>query len=236
MHKREGCVNSFVHFYLIGVPMDIEKFVERLKELRGERTQADFAQLTGISLRALANYEQGERLPKVDVVAAICARMGASADWLLFGDDLRHVAGKTPAQPVEALPQNQRQAIGRTPVRATQPAESPPHNLRHVAGLEAIHALQTDLIAQGRELATALRDNAAMAKELAEVRVRIAELTGEKRQLEQELDEYRTGATRLIAIKNTDTDDTVAAREQAATYTRVKGIIPIQENNGEYKR
>ena len=217
MHKREGCVNSFVHFYLIGVPMDIEKFVERLKELRGKRTQADFAELTGISLRALANYEQGERLPKIDVVADICARMGVSADWLLFGDDLRHVAGKTPAQPSAAV-------------------ETPPPNLRHVAGLEEVHRLQNDLIALGKELATALRENAAMAKELAGVRVRVAELIGENKQLEQELDEYRTGTTRLVAVSNTNTDDAVTAREHEAPYKRMKGIIPIQENNGDYKR
>ena len=58
----------------------------RIKLLRGSLSREEFSEKTGISPRALANYEQGERIPKADVIARICVRMGVSADWLLFGE------------------------------------------------------------------------------------------------------------------------------------------------------
>ena len=58
---------------------------DRLKQLRGPLSQAYFAKKTGISLRALINYEQGVRTPNSLAIEKICARTGVSSDWLLFG-------------------------------------------------------------------------------------------------------------------------------------------------------
>lgn len=60
-----------------------EIFSERLRELRGNRSQADFAQFLGIGQqRTYANYEKG-RIPGGAILEQICNRLGVSADYLL---------------------------------------------------------------------------------------------------------------------------------------------------------
>ena len=57
----------------------------RLRFVRGKESREKFANRIGVSPRALANYEYGEREPKGNVVAQICARLGIEANWLLSG-------------------------------------------------------------------------------------------------------------------------------------------------------
>jgi len=60
-----------------------EIFSARLRELRGKRSQADFANFLGIGQqRTYANYEKG-RIPRGEVLEHICAKLGVSADYLL---------------------------------------------------------------------------------------------------------------------------------------------------------
>lgn len=62
-------------------------FGDRIKILRGGETQAEFASRIGISQRALGNYERNERTPDVDFAALVCSKTGASAAWLLLGEE-----------------------------------------------------------------------------------------------------------------------------------------------------
>ncbi|BFR47457.1 XRE family transcriptional regulator [Nitratidesulfovibrio sp. HK-II] len=62
-------------------------FGDRLKQLRGNETQAEFAARIGVSQRALGNYERNERTPDVDFAALVCSKTGASPAWLLLGDE-----------------------------------------------------------------------------------------------------------------------------------------------------
>lgn len=55
----------------------------RLKELRGSRSQKEMGGLIGIQLNAWARYERGEVMPGADMLAKICTTLGESADWLL---------------------------------------------------------------------------------------------------------------------------------------------------------
>jgi len=47
-------------------------------------TQDAFAEMTGVSKRALANYESGDRKPDSDFLAALAAH-GIDVTWLLTG-------------------------------------------------------------------------------------------------------------------------------------------------------
>lgn len=58
-------------------------FSDRLKELRGSRSQSGFAELLGISSQqTYANYEKG-RIPKAPILQQIAQHCGVSVDYLL---------------------------------------------------------------------------------------------------------------------------------------------------------
>jgi phage repressor protein C with HTH and peptisase S24 domain len=59
---------------------------KRLKMLRGDATQAEFAHRLGVSVPTLSRYENAATIP-TDVLIKICNLTGARADWLLFGDE-----------------------------------------------------------------------------------------------------------------------------------------------------
>ncbi len=72
----------------------LTRFAERIRELRGTRSQMEMASLVGgITQAAWAQWELGARQPKLDVLFLICHRLNASADWLLGLDN-----GPRPAQ------------------------------------------------------------------------------------------------------------------------------------------
>jgi transcriptional regulator with XRE-family HTH domain len=58
-------------------------FPTRLKMLRGDRSQGEFATFLGInSQQTYANYENG-RVPKMPILQQISQRCGVSLEWLL---------------------------------------------------------------------------------------------------------------------------------------------------------
>lgn len=67
---------------------NLTKFAERLRVLRGTRSQAEMAAFVGgITQAAWAQWEMGARQPKLDVFSHLCKRLGVTADWLLGIDD-----------------------------------------------------------------------------------------------------------------------------------------------------
>ena len=64
-------------------------FTKRFRTLRGERTQAEFADFLEISRPTVGFYENGERLPDAAVLARICKKCSISADWLLGQTDAK---------------------------------------------------------------------------------------------------------------------------------------------------
>jgi transcriptional regulator with XRE-family HTH domain len=61
-------------------------FSSRLRSLRGERTQGDFAEFLGFSSQqTYQNYERG-RIPKPAVLQQIAQRTGVSMIWLMTGE------------------------------------------------------------------------------------------------------------------------------------------------------
>ena len=76
-----------------------ERIGKRLKELRGEKSQADIVKdildKTGIAITAqtLGRYENGSRLPDIQVFEAIARTYDVSADYLLLRTDVRKKDG-----------------------------------------------------------------------------------------------------------------------------------------------
>lgn len=58
-------------------------FPSRLRQLRGNISQSDFAARTGIKQTTLSAYERGKSDPTASNILLICLATGASADWLL---------------------------------------------------------------------------------------------------------------------------------------------------------
>lgn len=61
-------------------------FNERIRSLRGDMTQADFASRAGINVNTLRNYERGDSIPNLEVAASICRCFEVNSDWLILGE------------------------------------------------------------------------------------------------------------------------------------------------------
>lgn len=70
---------------------------ERLKALRGSRTQAEMADLLGIAQQGWARYESGKVMPGAEVIHQICVKLDKSADYILGLCNDEHGAGAMPS-------------------------------------------------------------------------------------------------------------------------------------------
>ena len=61
----------------------MEHFCERLRELRGEKSQADVARLLGVKQQNWARWENGVVFPGAETIHHICTTFHVSSDWLL---------------------------------------------------------------------------------------------------------------------------------------------------------
>ena len=59
-------------------------FGEKLRELRGSRTQAEVAEAIGVSTSAYASYEQGVRVPKDTVKVKLAQYYRKSVAYIFF--------------------------------------------------------------------------------------------------------------------------------------------------------
>lgn len=61
----------------------ILKLPQRLRDLRGKRTQQQMAELIGVSQASYAQWENGRRHENLYKFANLCRSLNVSADWLL---------------------------------------------------------------------------------------------------------------------------------------------------------
>lgn len=61
----------------------------RLRELRGNVSQSDFANKIGVKQTSYSSWERGVKDPAAQTVALISSTFGVSADWLLGLTDNR---------------------------------------------------------------------------------------------------------------------------------------------------
>lgn len=59
------------------------QFPQRLRMLRGKRSQAEMASYLNVTQASYSYWETGKRQPKLDLLAEICQRLNVSTDWIL---------------------------------------------------------------------------------------------------------------------------------------------------------
>lgn len=64
--------------------MDSEKIARKLVELRGDRSRQEVSNALGISLSALAMYENGDRIPRDETKVRIATFYGKSVEEIFF--------------------------------------------------------------------------------------------------------------------------------------------------------
>ena len=64
-------------------------FSDKLRQLRGETSQAEMARQLGMKQPQWARYESGASYPSIEILTNICRTHCVSADWLL-GLDKKH--------------------------------------------------------------------------------------------------------------------------------------------------
>ncbi len=57
---------------------------EKLKELRGEKSQAEVAEAVGISDSAMSSYENGDRIPRDEVKIRLANYFGRTVQEIFF--------------------------------------------------------------------------------------------------------------------------------------------------------
>ena len=74
-----------------------QEIYERIRKIRGTKTQGEFAASLGISQRAVCNYESQGRTPRGNILRRICEHYGISEAWLRTGEGpMRAQEGVTP--------------------------------------------------------------------------------------------------------------------------------------------
>ena len=69
-----------------------KKIAERLAEVRGDRSQRQFAMDVGVFQQNINRYERGST-PHPDFLLTLALKEGVSVDWLLFGQGKKKISG-----------------------------------------------------------------------------------------------------------------------------------------------
>ena len=69
-----------------------KKIAERLAEVRGDRSQRQFAMDLGVFQQNINRYERGST-PHPDFLITLALTEGISVDWLLFGKGKKRLSG-----------------------------------------------------------------------------------------------------------------------------------------------
>lgn len=67
-----------------GVKLNSKLIAQKLIELRGEKSRETVAKACGISVSALAMYEQGERVPRDDIKIKLAKYYKRSVNFIFF--------------------------------------------------------------------------------------------------------------------------------------------------------
>ncbi len=64
--------------------MEKEKIADRLKNLRGEKSQLEVAQAIGVTPMAISLYESGERIPRDEIKVKLAEYFHTTVDAIFF--------------------------------------------------------------------------------------------------------------------------------------------------------
>ena len=80
-------------------------FSTRLKTLRGDAKQAEFARRFGLPQNSYSRYESGERVPDIDTLSQMASSLNVSSDWLLgLADDRPAPERREKTPPASSVP------------------------------------------------------------------------------------------------------------------------------------
>lgn len=65
--------------------VDLLAIGSRIRELRADTTQEDFAEDMGVSQAQLSKYELGQSTPPLGFLTRLTAKHGKSLDWIVIG-------------------------------------------------------------------------------------------------------------------------------------------------------
>lgn len=85
-HEHTVCIMklSTERAYKGGVILNRKLISERLIELRGTERRETVAKACGISVSALAMYEQGERIPRDDIKIKLAKYYSCTVEYIFF--------------------------------------------------------------------------------------------------------------------------------------------------------
>lgn len=61
----------------------------RIREIRGTKTQEEFASELGLDRRTFGSWEKGRHFPKIDILLSIARHGNVSIDWLVGNEQER---------------------------------------------------------------------------------------------------------------------------------------------------
>ena len=64
--------------------MDKTQIAERLRELRGDKSQREVADAVGTTAMAISLYESGERVPRDEIKIRLASYYGTTVDALFY--------------------------------------------------------------------------------------------------------------------------------------------------------
>lgn len=64
-----------------------EELGERVKRVRGDRTQRDFAEFLGFSKGYVSDIERGRSFPSIPFLVSLGVKCGTDLTWLLLGEE-----------------------------------------------------------------------------------------------------------------------------------------------------
>lgn len=143
---------------------------DRIREVRGSQSQADFGATIGISQPAVRNYEQGYRQPTSNILNNICNKFGINPTWLLSGEGPKLRKGNEEDEP---LVKTDRDSLGEGKGKTEN----------------RIEQLQQELMECFREQNRMLREN-------ADLRVQVERDAARIRELERTLEDARRDCER----------------------------------------
>lgn len=68
--------------------IDAQTIGERLRTLRGSRTQKEVGDAIGVTAMAISFYERGERVPADDIKVALARYFNSTVEAIFFGSKL----------------------------------------------------------------------------------------------------------------------------------------------------
>jgi DNA-binding transcriptional regulator YiaG len=69
------------------VSSPLQAIGERLREVRGAKTKAEFAAALGLHVNSLSNYEKGERAIDATVILSLVEVYNVNPSWLITGEN-----------------------------------------------------------------------------------------------------------------------------------------------------